>query len=126
MIDARGALGADDQYVGGIEHAILHLLYARFWTKVMRDMGIVKNDTPVTRLFHAGHAAQPHLLPQRTGCRLHSTGGSEGEGEAAVWKHDGKPVEYGGVGKMGKSSANGVDPQTWWSKYGADTARLYT
>ena len=51
-----------DQYIGGIEHAILHLLYARFWTKVMRDLGLVKFDEPFTKPADAGHGAQPHLL----------------------------------------------------------------
>jgi leucyl-tRNA synthetase len=116
-----------DQYIGGIEHAILHLLYARFWTKVMRDMGLVKCDEPFTRLLTQG------MLLNHIYFRRNEKGGIdyippeevEGEGDRAVWRKDGKPVEYGGVGKMGKSERNGVDPQTLIDKYGADTARLY-
>ncbi len=128
MVDARNDYWMPmDQYIGGIEHAILHLLYARFWTKVMRDMGLVKCDEPFTRLLTQG------MLLNHIYFRRNEKGGVdyippeevEGEGEAAVWKHDGKPVEYGGVGKMGKSERNGVDPQTLIDKYGADTARLY-
>ncbi len=128
MVDARNDYWMPmDQYIGGIEHAILHLLYARFWTKVMRDMGLVKCDEPFTRLLTQG------MLLNHIYFRRNEKGGVdyippeevEGECEAAVWKHDGKPVEYGGVGKMGKSERNGVDPQTLIDKYGADTARLY-
>ena len=66
MVDARNDYWMPmDQYIGGIEHAILHLLYARFWTKVMRDLGLVKFDEPFTQPADAGHGAQPHLLPRR-------------------------------------------------------------
>ncbi len=128
MVDARNDYWMPmDQYIGGIEHAILHLLYARFWTKVMRDMGLVKCDEPFTRLLTQG------MLLNHIYFRRNAKGGIDyippdevqGEGDAAVWKQDGKPVEYGGVGKMGKSERNGVDPQTLIDKYGADTARLY-
>jgi len=128
MVDARNEYWMPmDQYIGGIEHAILHLLYARFWTKVMRDMGLVKCDEPFTRLLTQG------MLLNHIYFRRNAKGGIDyippdevqGEGDAAVWKQDGKPVEYGGVGKMGKSERNGVDPQTLIDKYGADTARLY-
>jgi len=122
-----------DQYIGGIEHAILHLLYARFWTKVMRDMGLVKVDEPFTRLLTQG------MLLNQIYFRRSDKGGidyvppeevdvqydAEGRMAGATWKQDGKPVEYGGVGKMGKSERNGVDPQTLIDRYGADTARLY-
>jgi leucyl-tRNA synthetase len=128
MVDARNDYWMPmDQYIGGIEHAILHLLYARFWTKVMRDMGLVKCDEPFTRLLTQG------MLLNHIWLRRNDKGGVdyippeevEGEGDKAVWTRDGKPVEYGGVGKMGKSERNGVDPQTLIDKYGADTARLY-
>ncbi|MFO1306376.1 MAG: leucine--tRNA ligase [Burkholderiales bacterium] len=128
MIDARNDYWMPmDQYIGGIEHAILHLLYARFWTKVMRDMGLVKVDEPFTRLLTQG------MVLNHIWLRRNDKGGIdyippeevEGEGDKAVWKKDGKPVEYGGVGKMGKSERNGVDPQTLIDKYGADTARVY-
>jgi leucyl-tRNA synthetase len=128
MVDTRNDYWMPmDQYIGGIEHAILHLLYARFWTKVMRDMGLVKCDEPFTRLLTQG------MLLNHIYFRRNEKGGIDyippeevdGEGDKAVWKQDGKPVEYGGVGKMGKSERNGVDPQTLIDKYGADTARLY-
>jgi leucyl-tRNA synthetase len=128
MVDARNEYWMPmDQYIGGIEHAILHLLYARFWTKAMRDMGLVKYDEPFTRLLTQG------MLLNHIYFRRNEKGGIDyippdevdGEGDTAVWKQDGKPVEYGGVGKMGKTERNGVDPQTLIDKYGADTARLY-
>ncbi len=134
MVDARDDYWMPmDQYIGGIEHAILHLLYARFWTKVMRDMGLVKNDEPFTRLLTQG------MLLNHIWFRRNAKGGidyvppeevdirndAEGRIAGGTWKADGQPVEYGGVGKMGKSERNGVDPQTLIDRYGADTARLY-
>ena len=122
-----------DQYIGGIEHAILHLLYARFWTKVMRDMGLVKCDEPFTRLLTQGmllnhiwfrrtdKGGVDYFPPDEVDVRLDADGKMAG----GTWQKDGQPVEYGGVGKMGKSERNGVDPQTLIDKYGADTARLY-
>ncbi|WP_038203750.1 leucine--tRNA ligase [Xenophilus azovorans] len=122
-----------DQYIGGIEHAILHLLYARFWTKVMRDLGLVKVDEPFTRLltqgmvlnhiwFHRDEKGGKHYHPPAEVTPVLDAQGRITGGTAA----DGTPVEYGGVGKMGKSERNGVDPQELIDKYGADTARLYT
>jgi len=134
MVDARNDYWMPmDQYIGGIEHAILHLLYARFWTKVMRDMGLVKVDEPFTRLMTQG------MLLNHIFFRRNAKGGveyippeevdvrhdAEGRTIDAVWKLDGQPVEYGGVGKMGKTESNGVDPQTLIDRFGADTARLY-
>ena len=134
MVDARNDYWMPmDQYIGGIEHAILHLLYARFWTKVMRDMGLVKVDEPFTRLMTQG------MLLNHIYFRRNAKGGveyvapddvdvrydAEGRMTGAVHKQDGQPVEYGGVGKMGKSEQNGVDPQMLIDRYGADTARLY-
>ena len=133
-----------DQYIGGIEHAILHLLYARFWTKVMRDMGLVKVDEPFTKLLTQGMVLN-HIYSRRT-----AKGGKD-----YFWPHDlehvldeagkvvgaklknaaessdgklpvGTPIDYEGVGTMSKSKNNGVDPQDLIEKYGADTARLYT
>ncbi|WP_087747912.1 MULTISPECIES: leucine--tRNA ligase [unclassified Acidovorax] len=154
------AEGADywmpmDQYIGGIEHAILHLLYARFWTKVMRDIrvkgpgdseavGLVKVDEPFTKLLTQGMVLN-HIYSRRT-----AKGGKD-----YFWPHDvehvldeggkiigaklkneatsgdgllpvGTPIDYEGVGTMSKSKNNGVDPQDLIEKYGADTARLYT
>jgi leucyl-tRNA synthetase len=122
-----------DQYIGGIEHAILHLLYARFWTKVMRDLGLVKVDEPFSKLLTQGMVLN-HIFYRRT-----EKGGKEYFPPSEVTQvldaqgritggtlADGTAVEYGGVGKMGKSERNGVDPQDLIEKYGADTARLYT
>jgi len=129
-----------DQYIGGIEHAILHLLYARFWTKVMRDLGLVKVDEPFTKLLTQGMVLN-HIYSRR----------NEKGGKEYFWPHDvehvhdeagkitgarlvnavgdlpvGTPIDYEGVGTMSKSKNNGVDPQDLIEKYGADTARLYT
>ena len=129
-----------DQYIGGIEHAILHLLYARFWTKVMRDLGLVEIDEPFTRLLTQGMVLN-HIYSRRS-----DTGAIEyfwphdvtpildadGKQVGARLKHAvgtlpaGTPVDYEGVGTMSKSKNNGVDPQDLIEKYGADTARLYT
>jgi leucyl-tRNA synthetase len=134
MVDGRNDYWMPmDQYIGGIEHAILHLLYARCWTKVMRDMGLVKVDEPFTRLMTQG------MLLNHIFFRRNAKGGieyippeevdvhhdAEGRTTDAVWRLDGQPVEYGGVGKMGKTESNGVDPQTLIDRFGADTARLY-
>jgi leucyl-tRNA synthetase len=143
--DAMVAGGADywmpmDQYIGGIEHAILHLLYARFWTKVMRDLGLVKVDEPFTKLLTQGMVLN----------HIYSRKGDKG-GKEYFWPHDvehvlddtgkvigaklknavgdlpvGTAIDYEGVGTMSKSKNNGVDPQDLIERYGADTARLYT
>ncbi len=122
-----------DQYIGGIEHAILHLLYARFWTKVMRDLGLVKVDEPFSRLLTQGmvlnhifyrrgdKGGKDYFPPADVTPTLDAQGRITG-GTLA----DGTALEYGGVGKMGKTERNGVDPQDLIEKYGADTARLYT
>ena len=129
-----------DQYIGGIEHAILHLLYARFWTKVMRDLGLVKVDEPFAKLLTQGMVLN-HIYSRRT----------EKGGKEYFWPHDvehvldaagkvvgaqlknavgalpvGTAIDYEGVGTMSKSKNNGVDPQDLIARYGADTARLYT
>lgn len=136
--EAMVAGGADywmpmDQYIGGIEHAILHLLYARFWTKVMRDLGLVKADEPFSKLLTQGmvlnhifykrneKGGKDYFPPTEVTTVLDAQGRIVGGTTA-----DGTKVEYGGVGKMGKSERNGVDPQDLIEKYGADTARLYT
>ncbi len=134
MVDARNEYwNPMDQYIGGIEHAILHLLYARFWTKVMRDMGLCGFDEPFTRLMTQG------MLLNHSYFRRTDKGGidyfapedvepiRDGEGRitGGVLKSDGQSVEYGGTGTMSKSKKNGVDPQELIAKYGADTARLF-
>ncbi|MDP5117562.1 MAG: leucine--tRNA ligase [Burkholderiaceae bacterium] len=146
MRDAQHATGGSgmDQYIGGIEHAILHLLYARFWTKVMRDLGLVKVDEPFTKLLTQGMVLN-HIYSRRTakggkdyfwphdvehvlddtgkvvGAKLKNPADS-GDGKLPV----GTPIDYEGVGTMSKSKNNGVDPQDLIERYGADTARLYT
>ncbi len=134
MVDGRNDYWMPmDQYIGGIEHAILHLLYARFWTKVMRDLGLVKIDEPFERLLTQGMVLN-HIFQRRT-----DKGGidyyapeevdleRDGVGKiiGAHAKADGKPVEYAGIGTMSKSKRNGVDPQELIDRYGADTARLF-
>jgi leucyl-tRNA synthetase len=129
-----------DQYIGGIEHAILHLLYARFWTKVMRDLGLVQVDEPFTRLLTQGMVLN-HIY-SRKGDKggieyfwpheVQDQHDADGKVIGAVLKADkghlpaGTPIVYEGVGTMSKSKNNGVDPQDLIEKYGADTARLYT
>ncbi len=122
-----------DQYIGGIEHAILHLLYARFWTKVMRDLKLVAIDEPFTHLLTQGMVLNEAFV------RTHEQGGKEyfwaadldivRDEHAAVVsvtaKADSLPVEYEGWTTMSKSKNNGVDPQDLITRYGADTARLF-
>lgn len=142
MRDQKTATGGAgmDQYIGGIEHAILHLLYARFWTKVMRDLGLVTVDEPFAHLLTQGmvlnhiyftrdeKGGKSYFPPEGVTPVLDAqgriTGGKLNEAEGAFAK--GLLLEYGGVGKMGKTERNGVDPQDLIAKYGADTARLYT
>ncbi|WP_418130432.1 leucine--tRNA ligase [Variovorax sp. 375MFSha3.1] len=135
---AMVAEGADywmpmDQYIGGIEHAILHLLYARFWTKVMRDLGLLKADEPFSKLltqgmvlnhifYNRGDKGEKNYFPPAEVTPVVDAQGRITGGTLA----DGTKLEYGGVGKMGKTERNGVDPQDLIEKYGADTARLYT
>ncbi|UYG02155.1 leucine--tRNA ligase [Halomonas sp. LR3S48] len=122
-----------DLYIGGIEHAILHLLYARFFTKLMRDLGLVKVDEPFQRLLTQG------MVIAETFYRSTSNGGKEwfnpadvevkrddkGRPVSAVLIKDGQPVEMGGIEKMSKSKNNGVDPQSMIDRFGADTVRLF-
>ncbi|MDB5958001.1 leucine--tRNA ligase [Ramlibacter sp.] len=121
-----------DQYIGGIEHAILHLLYARFWTKVMRDLGLVKIDEPFTKLLTQGMVLNEAFSRTTTGKQFfwaHDLDIARDEHAkviSATAKSDGQPVTYEGWTTMSKSKNNGVDPQDLIEKYGADTARLYT
>lgn len=122
-----------DQYIGGIEHAILHLLYARFWTKVMRDLGLVKFDEPFTKLLTQGmvlRGAFSQKLP--TGAKAYYwehevdvITNDNGVVIGGTLKADGSTLDYE-MTTMSKSKNNGVDPQDLIEKYGADTARLYT
>jgi leucyl-tRNA synthetase len=120
-----------DQYIGGIEHAILHLLYARFFHKLMRDVGLVSSNEPFANLLTQG------MVIADTYYR--DAGGDQNSGKkqwinpadvevvdgVSVLKADGKPVQVGGTEKMSKSKNNGVDPQALIDQYGADTARLF-
>ncbi len=122
-----------DQYIGGIEHAILHLLYSRFWTKVMRDIGLIKIDEPFTNLLTQGMVLNEIFFRKSANGRITYYDPAEIEVEldehgirtGAKLKADGKPVESGGMGTMSKSKNNGVDPQALIEEYGADTARLF-
>ena len=129
-----------DQYIGGIEHAILHLLYARFWTKVMRDLKLIQVDEPFTKLLTQGMVLN-HIYSKKTpqgGVEyfwpqdLENITDESGKVTGAKLTKDfgnfpqGTVVNYEGVGTMSKSKNNGVDPQALIERYGADTARLYT
>ncbi|MDX1454538.1 MAG: leucine--tRNA ligase [Gammaproteobacteria bacterium] len=122
-----------DQYIGGIEHAILHLLYARFWTKAMRDLGYCKVDEPFARLMTQGMVLN-HVFYRKGGegqieyyppADVELARNDKGEVISAVLKADGKPVEYDGMGTMSKSKLNGVDPQQMIDAHGADTVKLF-
>ncbi|WP_111495714.1 leucine--tRNA ligase [Marinobacter bohaiensis] len=122
-----------DQYIGGIEHAILHLLYARFFHKLLRDVGLVNSDEPFKRLLCQG------MVLAETYFRDDANGGKEwispadveierddkGQVVTARLKSDGESVESGGMSKMSKSKNNGIDPQAIIDEFGADTVRLF-
>ena len=133
MQTAPGAAGGMDQYIGGIEHAILHLLYARFWTKVMRDLGLVSVDEPFNKLLTQGMVLN-HIYSRRTPAggveyfwphEVEHVHDEHGKITGARLKSDGSAITYEGVGTMSKSKNNGVDPQELIDRYGADTARLF-
>jgi leucyl-tRNA synthetase len=137
MIDDRANYWMPmDQYIGGIEHAILHLLYARFWTRVMRDMGMLDYAEPFTKLLCQGMVLN-HIYSRKGGADgkggieyfwptdVENTFDAEGRVNGATLKSDGSAIEYNGVGTMSKSKNNGVDPQLLIDQYGADTARLF-
>jgi leucyl-tRNA synthetase len=117
-----------DQYIGGIEHAILHLLYARFFHKLMRDEGLVSSDEPFANLLTQGMViADTYYREAADGKKTwFNPADVETRDGVATLKSDGQPVTVGGTEKMSKSKNNGVDPQALIDQYGADTARLFT
>jgi leucyl-tRNA synthetase len=134
MVDARADYWMPvDQYIGGIEHAILHLLYSRFWTRVMHDLGLTQVQEPFSNLLTQGmvlneiyyrkpaegrivyfNPADVDVVTDERGARI-----------GATLRADGLPVASDGIGTMSKSKNNGVDPQALVEQYGADTARLF-
>jgi leucyl-tRNA synthetase len=134
MVDERADYWMPvDQYIGGIEHAILHLLYSRFWTRVMNDVGLIKVREPFENLLTQGMVLNDiysrkaadgrveYFNPADVEVRLDA----KGVREAAVLTTDGKPVEWEGMRTMSKSKGNGVDPQQLVAEYGADSIRLF-
>jgi len=135
MVDARNDYWMPmDQYIGGIEHAVMHLLYARFWTKIMRDMGLVKFDEPFVNLLTQGMVLnETYYREDEAGKKtwfnpadVELVLDDKGRPQTAVLAGDGQPVAIGGTEKMSKSKNNGIDPQAQIGQYGADTARLFT
>ena len=135
MVDERNDYWMPmDQYIGGIEHAVLHLLYARFWTKVMRDFGLIKFDEPFTNLLTQGMVLnETYYREEASGKKIWINPedvtlkmDDKGRPVSAVLTTDAQPVHIGGTEKMSKSKNNGIDPQAIIDQYGADTARLFT
>jgi leucyl-tRNA synthetase len=122
-----------DQYIGGIEHAVLHLLYSRFWTRVMRDLGLVKFDEPFKRLFTQGMLLAHCYYREEAGgkkrwfypAEVEEQFDEHGVPVSAVAIQDGKPVIYAGIEKMSKSKNNVVEPGAFIQRFGADTARAF-
>jgi leucyl-tRNA synthetase len=141
MVDQRNQYWMPmDQYIGGIEHAILHLLYARFWTKVMRDLDLITFDEPFANLLTQGmvlnetyysedaSGKKTWLNPLDVELSLDDKGrptGVKAKTGSGI-ELNGNSITIGGVEKMSKSKNNGVDPQALIDQYGADTARLFT
>ena len=135
MIDERADYWMPmDQYIGGIEHAVLHLLYARFWTKAMRDLGLVKFSEPFTKLFTQGMLLNESFYRDESDGKkrwfypseVDIVSDDKGHPLGATAKEDGQAVMLGGVEKMSKSKNNLVEPRDIIAKFGADTARVFT
>jgi leucyl-tRNA synthetase len=134
MVDARNEYWmAMDQYIGGIEHAVLHLLYARFWTRAMRDLGLVSFSEPFKRLFTQGmltHDCYYRDLPDGKKrwfypAEIDIEHDDKGRPVRVTAKEDGQPVIFGGTEKMSKSKNNVVEPRDIIGRFGADTARAF-
>jgi leucyl-tRNA synthetase len=135
MLDARVRYWLPvDQYIGGIEHAILHLLYSRFWTRVMRELGSVAFKEPFANYFAQGMVLNEVFFRKPDAGRVEYFNPADVEvtldptaqRRMAVLRSDGEAVESGGIVTMSKSKKNGVDPQALVDEFGADTARLFT
>ena len=135
MVDERNDYWMPmDQYIGGIEHAVLHLLYARFWTKAMRDLGLVGFSEPFTKLFTQGMLLNESYCRDEGGGKVRWFYPSEvevryddkGHPTGATARADGLAVQLGGIEKMSKSKNNVVEPRDIIARFGADTARVFT
>ena len=135
MVDSRNDYWmAMDQYIGGVEHAVMHLLYARFWTKAMRDIGLVKFDEPFKNLFTQGMLLNESFFREDASGKktwyypneVEVAFDDKGRPVSASLKSDGQAVQMGGIEKMSKSKNNVVEPKDIISRFGADTARLFT